>query len=73
MAKIAKTLKELKENLEIEDYIEETEIENYDLHILTNEINEEASYLMDKREKEYIKHSLEDIVIIVILGLLVLV
>lgn len=57
MAKIAKTLKELKENLEIEDYIEETEIENYDLHILTNEINEEASYLMDKREEEYIKHS----------------
>ena len=69
MAKIAKTLKELKENLEIEDYIEETEIENYDLHILTNEINEKASYLMDKREEEYIKHSLEDIVIIVILGL----
>ena len=69
MAKISKTLKELKENLEIEDYIEETEIENYDLHILTNELNEEASYLMDKREEEYIKHSLEDIVIIVILGL----
>lgn len=52
MAKIATILKELKENLEIEDYIEETEIENYDLHILTNELNEEASYLMDKREEE---------------------
>lgn len=70
MAKFSKTLKELKENLEIEDYIEETEIENYDLHILINELNEEASYLMDIRELEHIKHSIEDILIIVILGLL---
>lgn len=69
MAKFSKTLKELKENLEIEDYIEESEIENYDLHILINELNEEASYVVDKRELEHIKHSLEDVLIIVILGL----
>lgn len=69
MARISKNLKELKEVLEIEDYIEETEIENYNLSLLTNELNEQASYIVDNRDLNYIHHSLEDILIIVILGL----
>ena len=69
MARISKTIEKLKQNLEIEDYILETEIENYDLHLLIKELNDGLSYILDKRDNDYITHSLEDIVIIVILGL----
>lgn len=69
MARISKNLKGLKENLELEDFIEETEIENYDFHLLIDELNEKAFYLEDYRNFHLIIHSIEGIIITVILAL----
>lgn len=70
MSKISKELKEFKTILELEDedYINEEEIEKYDLHLLVDKLTEEAFYLDDSRDYSYIKHGLEDILITVILA-----
>ena len=66
MAKISKDLKELIEKLNIE----EDEIEESELHLFIKAFKEEAEYMEDKRQYGYVLHSLEEILIIVILALM---
>ena len=70
MARISKDLKGLIEMLNIEEYIEEDEIEESELHLFIKAFKEEAEYMEDKRQYGYVLHSLEEILIVVILALM---
>ena len=69
MSKISKDLKTFKEYLEIEDYIEDDEIENYNLELLIDKMHIAILYLEDERHDSYTLHSLNDILITTILAL----
>lgn len=70
MTRISKELKLFKEILDIDECINENEIENYDLHLLIRNIEDEAIYIDEQRNLNYVVHSLESILVTVILALL---
>ena len=70
MAKKSKDLEELIGVLDIEEYIDEDNIEESDLHLFIEAFKGEAEYMEDKRQYGYVLHSLEEILIIVILALM---
>ena len=51
MPRISKELQEFKKILELDkqEYLNEEDLENYDLHLLIKSFEEEASYIIDKR------------------------
>ena len=72
MPRISKELQEFKKILELDEqeYLNEEDLENYDLHLLIKSFEEEASYISDKRHFSYVIHSLEEILITTILALM---
>ena len=51
MPRVSKELQEFKKILELDkqEYLNEEDLENYDLHLLIKSFEEEASYIIDKR------------------------
>lgn len=72
MPRVSKELQEFKKILELDEqeYLNEEDLENYDLHLLIKSFEEEASYISDKRHFSYVIHSLEEILITTILALM---
>ena len=72
MPRISKELQEFKKILELDEqeYLNEEDLENYDLHLLIKSFEEEASYISDKRHFSYVIHSLEEILVTTILALM---
>ena len=70
MARISKDLKELREMLNIDECIDDDALEESELHLFIKAFKEEAEYMEDKRQYGYVLHSLEEILIIVILALM---
>ena len=72
MPRISKELQEFKKILELDEqeYLNDEDLENYDLHLLIKSFEEEASYISDKRHFSYVIHSLEEILITTILALM---
>lgn len=72
MPRISKELQEFKKILELDEqeYLNEEDLENYDLHLLIKSFEEEAFYISDKRHFSYVIHSLEEILITTILALM---
>lgn len=72
MPRISKELRELKKILELDEqeYLNEEDLESYDLHLLIKSFEEEAIYMDDKRDFSYVIHSLEEILITTILALM---
>ena len=72
MPRISKELQEFKKILDLDEqeYLNDEDLENYDLHLLIKSFEEEASYTDDKRHFSYVIHSLEEILITTILALM---
>ena len=72
MPRVSKELQEFKKILELDEqeYLNDEDLENYDLHLLIKSFEEEASYISDKRHFSYVIHSLEEILITTILALM---
>lgn len=72
MPRISKELQEFKKILDLDEqkYLNDEDLENYDLHLLIKSFEEEASYIDDKRHFSYVIHSLEEILITTILALM---